>query len=358
MEQSRTGRSRAATVRERVPMSARKYRGILLVLAGVLLVGALLSLGVGAVSLEPSRVFAALLRRTDPSVSTIDVAIVWDLRLARILLSILIGGGLAASGAAFQGLFRNPLADPFIVGASGGAALGATLAITLGLRWSGGGFGPVPLAAFVGALIAVLLAYSIAEAGGATPVVALLLAGSALSTLFSAVVALLMTLSDRNLHETYTWLLGGLSGRSWGHLGASWPYLVLGSLGLWLCARPLDALACGEETAQTLGLSVRRARLVIVILATLTTAAAVATGGIIGFVGLIAPHIARLFFGSSHARLIPASMLVGGLLMLLADGVARTILAPIELPVGIVTSVLGGPFFLYLLKSRQRELGG
>jgi len=363
MERSRTGRpqaagSQSANARERTPMSIRRYRLILLGLAGLLLVGALISLGVGAVFLEPDRVLAALLRRNDPTVSVMDAAIVWDLRLARILLGMLIGGGLAASGAAFQGLFRNPLADPFIVGASGGAALGATLAITLGLQWSGAGFGPVPLAAFVGALIAVTLAYSVAEVGGSTSVVTLLLAGSALSTLFSAIVALLMTLSDSNLHETYSWLLGGLSGRSWGHLGASWPYLLLGSLGLWLCARPLDALACGEETAQTLGLSVRRARLFIIVLATLTTAAAVASGGIIGFVGLIAPHIARLFFGSSHARLIPASILVGGLLMLLADGIARTVLAPIELPVGIVTSVLGGPFFLYLLKSRQRELGG
>lgn len=363
MEQSRRGRPQLKTAgsqiaRSRAPMSVRKCVLILLALTGVLALGALVSLGVGAVPLEQGRVWAALLGRNDPTASSMDVAIVWDLRLARILLGILIGGGLAASGAAFQGLFRNPLADPFIVGASGGAALGATLAITLGLQWSGAGFGPVPLAAFVGALIAVALAYSVAAAGSSTPVVALLLAGSALSTLFSAIVSLLMTLSDRNLQETYFWLLGGLGGRSWGHLGASWPYLLFGSLGLWLCARPLDALACGEETAQTLGLSVRRARLLIVVLATLTTAAAVATSGIIGFVGLIAPHIARLFFGSSHARLIPASMLVGGLLMLLADGVARTVLAPIELPVGVVTSVLGGPFFLYLLKARQRELGG
>ena len=357
MERSDARRPQELAARERTAMSGRAYRLILLALFGVLILSAFLSLGVGAVSLDPGRVLDALWRRSAATANATDVTIIWDLRLARILLSVLIGGGLAASGAAFQGLFRNPLADPFIVGVSGGAALGATLAITLGLHWSGAGFGPVPLAAFVGALLAVFLVYTVAEAGGNTPVIALLLAGTALSTLFSAIVALLMTLGN-NLHETYSWLLGGLAGRSWPHLQASWPYLVFGSLGLWLCARPLDALACGEETAQTLGLPVSRARLLIIVLATLTTAAAVATGGIIGFVGLIAPHIARLLFGSAHGRLIPASIMVGGILMLLADGVARTALAPLELPVGIITSVLGGPFFLYLLKSRQRELGG
>jgi len=340
-------------------MSNRVFGLTLALLMVLLILGALLSLGVGAVSLEPARVWRALSGTLDRGgVDPTDLAIVWDLRLPRIILAILIGVGLAVSGAAFQGLFRNPLADPFVVGASGGAALGATLAITLGMSWGAGGFGPVPLAAFVGSLLAVAIVYGVAQTGGTASPIALLLAGSALSTLLSAIVALLMTMGESSLHQVYGWLLGGLSGRSWPHLKASWPYLVGGSFGLMLFARPLDALACGEETAQSLGLSVARARGVIVLLASLATAAAVAAGGIIGFVGLIAPHIARLLFGSSHARLMPASMLIGGLLMLLADDLARTALAPIEIPVGIVTSLLGGPFFLYLLKSRQTELGG
>jgi iron complex transport system permease protein len=339
-------------------MSKQRFSIIVITLALVTLVVGVVSLGVGAVSMPPAQVLAALLHPDDPAVSAGDIAIVRDLRLARIILCLLIGAGLAASGAAFQGLFRNPLADPFIVGASGGAALGATLAITLGWQWSQGGLGPVPLAAFVGALLAVAIAYAISEIGGSTSAIALLLAGSALSTMFSAGVAFLMTVGDKNLHQTYSWLLGGIAGRSWSHLAATWPYLIFGSLALWLFARPLDALACSEETARTLGLSVRRARLAIMGAATLVTAAAVAVGGIIGFVGLIAPHIARMIVGSSHGRLIPASMLIGGLLLVLADDVARTVLAPIELPVGIVTALLGGPFFLYLLKTRQRELGG
>ncbi|MBS1252226.1 MAG: Hemin transport system permease protein HmuU [Anaerolineales bacterium] len=332
----------------------------LLALSGLVAVSLVLSLGLGAVSLTPSQVvdvLASHLPWGEP-VEGVHATIVWDLRLARALLAALIGAGLAAAGAAFQGLFRNPLADPFIVGASGGAALGATLAITAGLRWSGAGFGPVPLAAFVGTLLAVALVYAVAETGGHAPAVALLLAGAALSTILSAAVSLLMLLNDRALHEVFTWLLGGLGGRSWPHLRASVPYLLIGLASLWLMARPLDALASGEETAQSLGLRLPHARGAIVAAASLTTAAAVAVGGIIGFVGLIAPHAARLLFGADHHRLIPASALLGALLLLLADDLARTVLAPVELPVGIVTALLGGPFFLYLLKTRQRELGG
>ncbi len=332
----------------------------LLGLAGLLAVVLVLSLGLGAVPMAPGRVLAALAIHT-PWVGQVDAAevtIIWDLRLARALLAALIGAGLAAAGAAFQGLFRNPLADPFVVGASGGAALGATLAITSGVRLAGAGFGPAPLAAFVGALLAVAVVYAVAEAGGQAPAVALLLAGAALSTILSAAVSLLMLLNDRALHEVFAWLMGGLSGRSWPHLWASGPYLLAGLGALWLLSRPLDALACGEETAQSLGLPLTRARGAVVAAASLTTAAAVAAGGIIGFVGLIAPHAARLLFGADHRRLIPASALLGALLLLLADDLARTVLAPVELPVGIITALLGGPFFLYLLKTRQRDLGG
>jgi iron complex transport system permease protein len=230
------------------------------------------------------------------------------------------------------------------------------LAITLGLTWSFAGFGPVPAAAFIGALVAVGIVYSIAGSGGRAPALSLLLAGAAMSTLLSALVSLLMLLSDETLHQVFTWVMGGLSGRSWTHLESSGPYLVLGSAVLWLLARRLDALACGDDTAQSLGLSLGQTRGVVVGAASLVTAAAVAAGGIIGFVGLIAPHIARLLFGAVHHRVIPASALIGMLLLLIADGVARTVVAPVELPLGVVTSLVGGIFFLYLLKTRQAEL--
>lgn len=319
-------------------------------LAGGLVLAVVLSLGVGGVALPPDRVVRALLAPADPALRPADVAIVWDLRLARALLAALVGAGLAAAGAGFQGLFRNPLADPFVIGASGGAALGATLAIVLG----GEGGWPtvaVPVAAFVGALAAVLLVYLIAAPGGDSAT-ALLLAGAALSTMLSALVSLLMLLNDRELPEIFAWLLGGFSGRSWNHLALSAPPLLAGVLALWLLARPLDAIAAGEETARSLGLPLRRARGAIVAAASLATAAGVAAGGIVGFVGLVAPHVARLLCGSNHGRLIPASALIGALLLLLADSAARSVAAPMELPVGILTAVLGGPFFLWLLSRR------
>lgn len=339
----------------RPSLSRRSLASLLLLLCAGLLAAMVLSIGVGAVALPPQTVLRALFQPAAADVSPATLAIVWDLRLARVLLAALVGAGLAAAGAAFQGLFRNPLADPFVIGASGGAALGATVAIVAGLRWEGEQFAisMVPIAAFAGALLAVLLVYSIAESSGAAPVVALLLAGAALSTLLSAIVSLLMLLNDRALHEIFAWLLGGLSGRSWPHLWVSGPLLLLGSGALWFLARPLDALSCGEETAQSLGLPLVHARTAIVAAASLTTAAAVAASGIVGFVGLIAPHIARMLFGANHARLIPASALTGALLFVLADSLARTIVAPIELPVGIITALLGGPFFLYLLKTRR-----
>jgi iron complex transport system permease protein len=320
---------------------------LLIMLLALVLV---LSLGVGAVFVPPGRVLNALLHPSDPGVKPTDIAIIRDLRLARVLLAALIGAGLAAAGAAFQGLFRNPLADPYVVGASGGAALGASIAIVGGMTWRIAGLGPVPLAAFVGSLLAVFLVYFIAEMGGGSSAVAL--------TLLSAITSLLMLVRDTTLHEVFAWTMGGLSGRSWPHLWNNGPYMLIGLGALWLLARPLDALAFGEETAESLGLPLSRARGALVAAASLTTAAAVATGGIIGFVGLIAPHAARLIFGATHHRLIPASALVGALLLLLADDLARTVLAPIELPVGIVTSLLGGTFFLYLLKTRQQELRG
>lgn len=326
-----------------------------LLLAVFLLVGIFVSLGIGAVPIAPTEVWAALNPQAS-AVSTASQTIVWDFRLARVLLAALTGAGLAGAGAAFQGLFRNPLADPFIIGASGGAALGATLAITLGWGTVWLGFGPVPLAAFGGALLAVALAYTISEMSGQTNILALLLAGTALSSAFSAGVSLLMVLNDDSFVNVFFWLLGGFSGRSWDDLWLALPYILIGLLGLSLLARPLDVLAFGDETAQGLGVAVPQVRLLVVLCATLATAAAVASSGIIGFIGLIAPHIVRLIWGPVHARLIPASILLGALLLVLADTTARTVLAPVELPVGILTALLGAPFFLYLLGIRRGAL--
>ncbi len=347
---------------------------LFLILGLLLLTIAIISVGLGPVSIPPGRVLAVIGANLLPnpihlarifdqpgqdlrqSVSTSDNAIVWNFRLARVLLVLMVGASLGMAGSAFQGLFRNPLADPFVIGASSGAALGATIAIYLGSGLTFGGFSPVALAAFVGSLITVALVYLIAGQGHITPVIALLLTGAALSSFFSAAVSFLMTLNDETLNVTFFWLLGGFAGRSWPQLQAVFLYMIVGWGLLVSLHRPLDLLGFGEGTAQGMGLNVGRARLMIVAGASLLTAAAVASSGIIGFVGLIAPHAARLLFGPTHLRLLIASALLGALLLILADDVARLLLAPTEIPIGVLTALLGAPFFLYLLRTRRHLL--
>ena len=316
-------------------------------LTALLLIGCLLSLGIGAVSISPSETLSAL--RGNPVKPSHEI-ILWDFRVARVLLVILCGSALASAGAAFQGLFRNPLADPYIVGASGGAAFGATLSVVFDRTV------PIGMAGFLGALAAVMVVYAIAEASNFGSMVSLLLAGAAMSTMLSAIVSLLLIMSNEVLHEVFSWLMGGFSGRSWSHLTQSSIAAFLGIAILLPMSRALDALSAGESSAEALGLDLRRARLLIVVGASLSTAAAVSASGIIGFIGLIAPHLARRLVGASHAVVIPASMLLGSILLLIADDVARTIAAPLELPVGVFTALLGGPFFLFLLRNGRKEL--
>ena len=270
------------------PAIERRRVALIPMLIGLLALVIIASVAVGAVMLPPSRVVRALLQPTTPGVEATDAIIVWETRFGRVLLAALMGAGLAVSSAALQGLFRNPLADPFVIGASSGAALGATLAIVTGV-------GPGSLAAFAGSLLAVAAAYSIAEIGGVVPATALLLAGAALNTFLSAIVSLVMLFNEQSTYAVLNWLLGGLSGRGWPQLRTSVPYVGIGLGVLWMLARPLDALAFGDETGQSLGLPLAWTRLAIVAATSLTTAAADAAGGTIGFVGLVAPHIPHPF---------------------------------------------------------------
>jgi iron complex transport system permease protein len=325
----------------------------------VLLLGglAVFSIGVGDMAISPGRIVEILLSGPSERHAHHEALIIWELRFPRLLLACFVGAGLAVAGAGYQGLFRNPLADPFIIGASSGASLGATLAIVSGWQSHWFGISLVPLAALAGALLAVAVVYAIAQVGRQVPVMSLLLSGVAVSSLLGSLVSLIMFMQEQKLMTIFGWLMGSLSGRNWSVVAVTAVIVISGTAVLWLHARTLDALTFGEESAAALGLSLARTRSIVVLAATVVTAASVAGGGVIGFIGLISPHIARWLVGPRHGPLILTSGLVGAVLLLVADDIARTIAAPTEIPVGIVTAMLGSPFFLYLLKTRQRELG-
>jgi iron complex transport system permease protein len=287
-----------------------------------------------------------------------DEAIFFTIRLPRVAGAALVGAALAGAGVLFQGLLRNPLADPYALGVSGGAALGGALGFLLSLSFSLLGFGAVPLLAFVGALLAMVVVYGLARVGGRAPVVNLLLAGFAISAIMGYAVSLLLIVNDRlqlNLPRVYGWLLGGVSVTRWSQLELALPMVLAALVGGWVLGRSLDALGLGEESARQLGVSVERDKRLVIVLGSLLTAAAVALGGLIGFVGLFAPHVTRLLLGPTHRRLLPNAALVGAIFLVLADALARTLLAPTEIPVGILTAFTGGPFFLWLLRRERRE---
>jgi iron complex transport system permease protein len=303
--------------------------------------------------LDASRLFPV--RRTWEEA---DAAILLQLRLPRVLGAFIVGSSLATAGALMQGVFRNPLADPYVLGSSAGAGFGAVLAMALSLRFSALGFGPVPVLAFMGALGAILLVYSLARVGWRTPTTHLLLAGVAVSSLLASAMSFLMLysrLAQTQLPSMLAWLLGGVALSGWAELRVLGPLLALALLGAWATARLLDALALGEEGAAHLGVPVERAKLLAIAAAALLTALAVSISGLVGFVGLVVPHCIRLLVGPGHRLLVPACALGGGAFLVLVDLLARTLLAPAEAPVGLLTALLGAPFFLWLLR---RSRGG
>ncbi|MDR1411462.1 MAG: iron ABC transporter permease [Spirochaetaceae bacterium] len=308
----------------------------------------------GSVRLGPADIFRAF-SRADGAADTAAL-ILFEIRLPRLILAAAVGVSMAVSGAAFQAIFRNALADPYVIGASSGAALGAALAMVAGLSLSG----PVPavsICAFGGAMGAVLLVFLISRSvGNPPPAVALLLAGTALGTLFSSFLSLVLVLRDGDLYRVYYWLLGSLNGTAWTSLPSALAVMFAGCFMVFLAGRPLDLLLQGEDVAESLGIEVGRVRLFVALGATLAVAAAVSVAGIIGFVGLIAPHMARLVTGPVHRRLLPASALTGALILILADTAARSA-GGMELPIGVITSIGGAPFFIYILARNGKNLG-
>lgn len=331
-----------------------------LITAVLLLAAFLLSVGMGSVFISPSalaQIFLAWLTGSSlpPEISPVFSTILFDLRLPRTLLIAIIGAALAGSGAAYQGLFRNPLADPYLIGVASGAGLGAVIAMSARWPYNSQGMLAVPAAAFIGALITVLVVYWLARVGRTVPTMNLILAGVAVSSFATAMTSFLMINSTGELRRAIIWLLGGSTLSGWQPVLAVLPYVVPGLGALLTTGHALNVLQFGDEQAQQLGLPVERVRWIIVLAATLTTAAAVAFAGVIGFAGLVVPHLVRLAWGGDYRRLLPLSILCGAAFLLLADTLARVVMAPQELPVGVITALIGAPFFLWVLRRAKQQ---
>ncbi len=325
------------------------------VLLGLLLILVILiSITMGSVKVPPLRSFRILLRSIvglKGGGSDTERTIILSLRLPRAILAGLVGAGLSVSGATFQALLRNPLADPYILGVSSGAAVGAIIAILLGLSTSSFG---LPLISFLGALLTVLTVFYFGRQDGKIHPNTLLLAGVIIGSFLSALIMFFISVSQKEeLHTIIFWLMGDFSFSNGRAILIIFPYILLGFFLLYLRSRHLNLILSGEENAVQLGVDVEKLKLISYLSASLITAASVSVCGLIGFVGLIVPHAVRLIFGPDHRLLIPASALVGACFLIASDTVARTLLAPTELPVGVITAAFGGPFFIYLLRTRK-----
>lgn len=328
-----------------------------------LFVVAIMAICIGYADISPDRVFAAIFssdfikaitgQRVDDPINSIILAI----RLPRIVIAALVGGSLAVAGTAMQGIFRNPMASPYILGLSSGAAFGASIAIVLGFSVVSGSFA-VPAMAFIFCFITLFIVYGISATKMGVPVTTLLLAGIAVGSLFTALVSMLKYFSGDNLSSVVYWMMGGLSDSAWSQVWVTMPLVFIGSAALLFFSKELNLMMVGEEHATNLGVNVRRSRLIILILSSLVTAAAVSVSGVIGFVGLIVPHTLRIILGPDNRILMPASIVGGAAFMIGMDTIARTIISPSELPVGIITALIGAPFFLWLLRARKRDIWG
>jgi iron complex transport system permease protein len=354
---ARKVRSIPITVQSRISLPARGVlfsRALPFGLCLVLLVIALgASVSIGAVPIPLAQLAAILLRRPDSmSVPSSLFSIIWDLRLPRTIFVMLLGMSLACSGCAFQGIFRNPLADPYLLGIGSGASLGVAVAITVSRFLPNSPV--IPLFAFLGALLIVILVFGWSRPGkDAVSSTRLILAGVAAGAFAQSLAAFLFYRTVENTQRAISWLMGGLLLGGWDPVRISLPYIAIGICILLTMGRVLNLLQFGEEQAEQTGLNVRRARWILIAVASLITAAGVAFGGVIGFVGLAVPHLARLLWGGDYRRLLPLSTLLGASFLLLADLLARTILAPQQLPLGIVTALFGAPFFFYLLRRNE-----
>jgi iron complex transport system permease protein len=330
-------------------------------LAIALVVLMVLATSIGSVHIPLATTFRILLDKLPladiaPTWPSNIATIILDIRLPRVILAGLVGAALATAGATYQGLFRNPLADPYLIGVAQGASLGAVIGFLLPVTGNALGVNIIPLLAFTGALTATIAVYTLARVGKTLPVTTLILAGVALGALLGSITSYLIISSGEKMHGIIFWLMGSFSLSRWTEVGIALPYVAVGTAVIIIFARWLNVMQLDEEQAQQLGVNVERLKLILLAAATLITAASVAFVGTIGFVGIITPHAVRLLWGADHRFLLPLSVLSGAIFMILADLAARTALAPTEIPIGVITAICGAPFFLYLLRRRKKAI--
>jgi iron complex transport system permease protein len=340
---------------------ASRWKLIVVLLIIVLFITSVLSLNVGYAQIPFINILRILARQIPllnslvPSslVSSTEEAIILQIRMPRILTGVLVGAALAAAGVLYQGIFKNPMADSYVLGVSAGASVGASLSILFGIGFTFLGVGIAQIAAFVGALLTIFLVYNISRVGSRIPISTLLLSGIAVSIFLSAIVAILQVIAGERLHVIVFWLIGGFSNVQWKDVWAVLPFILIGVVAAYFFVRDLNLLALGDDTAQHLGVNVDKVKKWLLVLSSLITAAAVSISGIIGFIGLMIPHMTRLVIGPDHRILLPTSTIIGAIFLVICDAVARVIIAPAELPVGVITALSGGPFFIYLLRKKK-----
>jgi len=331
-------------------------KNILVYLAAVivLILLGLTALFIGSSYINPIDIISYIFNNNQVSTST--AIIISEIRLPRIILAFIVGAGLAVAGSVFQAIIRNPMVDPYIIGISAGAGTGVMLALFLGIEISILNLNSIPAFAFMGAVLTVFVVYQLAKVGKKLPVLTFLLAGVAMSFILNSLMSFLMVLRTENLQQLVYWLMGSLAGSSWTDIQMILPYFLAALAVIIFYLKDLNILLLGEESAAHLGLNVERTKIVLLGAASLITASVVSVSGSIGFIGLVVPHITRMIIGPDHRKLVPLTALFGGGFLLIADTAARTVMAPMELPVGIITALAGGPYFIYLLRNKSKNI--
>ena len=345
-------------------INKNSYKTIILVLtlALIFFIGLFATIGTANVSIiDTFKIIGSKIPIINRYIDTSQIpdsykTIILSIRLPRVLLGVLVGASLSTAGTAFQGILKNPMADPYVIGISSGAALGAAISIVFKFDFNILGISTLSISAFLGALIAVFIVYNIAKVGNKVPVTTLLLAGIAVGQFLTAIMSFLMVIHSKDMSKIIYWTLGSLAGKGWKPLIRISIPTVLSIIMMNIFARDLNIMLTGEESAHSLGVEVEKIKVYVLLLGSFMTSMVVSISGIIGFVGFIIPHIVRMIVGPDHRILLPSSALVGGIFMIFTDTIARTIISPVEIPVGIITALFGGPFFIYLLRKKKRTL--